>query len=71
MAENFVQQELAAIGLESTFSWRDARAEIEIIVADDTGRILPIEVKSGSRTRAKHGGLPRNALPYRLLLALS
>lgn len=53
IAENFVQQEFAAQELEPTFSWRDARAEIEFIATDQQGRIIPIEVKSGKRTRAK------------------
>lgn len=53
LAENFVQQELAAQGLDCTHSWNDARAEIEFIVADSEGNIIPIEVKSGKRTRAK------------------
>lgn len=53
LAENFVQQELAAQGLDPTHSWHDARAEIEFIVADSEGNIIPIEVKSGKRTRAK------------------
>lgn len=53
VAENFVQQELAVMGHEPSYSWQDARAEIEFIVADDNGVIIPIEVKSGKRTRAK------------------
>ena len=53
IAENFVQQELAAIGIEPSFSWNDARAEIEFIVSNDSGQVIPIEVKSGNRTRAK------------------
>ncbi|TAA45978.1 ATP-binding protein [Corallincola spongiicola] len=53
VAESFVQQEFAAQGIDPTFSWGDARAEIEFIVADDQGNIIPIEVKSGKRTRAK------------------
>ncbi len=53
VAENFVQQEFAAQGLEPTFSWGDARAEIEFVATDDAGRIIPIEVKSGKRTRAR------------------
>ena len=53
VAENFVQQEFAAKGLDPTYSWHDARAEIEFIVTDETGNILPVEVKSGHRTRAK------------------
>ncbi len=53
IAENFVQQELAATGLDPSYSWNDARAEIEFILANDKGEIVPIEVKSGKRTRAK------------------
>lgn len=53
IAENFVQQELAAIGIEPSFSWSDARAEIEFIITNDSGKVIPIEVKSGNRTRAK------------------
>ena len=53
IAENFVQQELTAMGVEPSYSWNDARAEIEFIVATDEGKIVPVEVKSGKRTRAK------------------
>lgn len=53
VAENFVQQELTAMGVTPSYSWNDARAEIEFILANDSGRIFPIEVKSGKRTRAK------------------
>lgn len=53
IAENFVQQELAAMGFEPSFSWNDGRAEIEFIIGNDSGQIVPVEVKSGKRTRAK------------------
>ena len=53
VAENFVQQELTAINIDPSYSWNDARAEIEFILATDEGDIVPIEVKSGKRTRAK------------------
>lgn len=53
IAENFVQQEWAAQGVEPSFSWADARAEIEFIIANDAGQIVSVEVKSGKRTRAK------------------
>lgn len=53
IAENFVQQELAALGIDPTFSWGDARAEIEFILADSIGNVIPLEVKSGKRTRAR------------------
>ena len=53
IAENFVQQELAALGIDPTFSWNDARAEIEFILADESGNVIPLEVKSGKRTKAR------------------
>jgi predicted AAA+ superfamily ATPase len=53
IAENFVQQELAAKGIEPSFSWGNARAEIEFIITNDLGQVIPIEVKSGKRTQAK------------------
>lgn len=53
VAENFVQQELVAMGMDPTYSWHDARAEIEFILADELGKVIPIEVKSGKRTKAK------------------
>ena len=53
IAENFVQQEFAAQEIDPTFSWGDARAEIEFIATDQQGHIIPIEVKGGKRTRAK------------------
>ncbi len=56
IAENFVQQELTAQGFEPTYSWQDARAEIEFVIAAASGEIVPIEVKSGARTRARSLG---------------
>ncbi|MBE3874038.1 ATP-binding protein [Vibrio parahaemolyticus] len=53
IAENFVHQELASLGIEPTFSWSDARAEMELIISDERGRIVPVEIKSSNRTRAK------------------
>jgi predicted AAA+ superfamily ATPase len=53
IAENFVQQEFAAMGIQPSFSWQDARAEIEFILDNGAGQVIPVEVKSGSRTRAK------------------
>lgn len=53
IAESFVQQEFAAIGIEPSFSWGDSRAEIEFIITNNEGLVVPVEVKSGNRTRAK------------------
>ncbi len=53
IAENFVQQELTTLGIDPSYSWNDARAEIEFLLTNEEGKIIPIEVKSGTRTRAK------------------
>ncbi|MCE2572675.1 DUF4143 domain-containing protein [Motilimonas eburnea] len=53
LLQSFVQQELVASGLHPTYSWQDARAEIEFILDGDNQTILPLEVKSAMRTRAK------------------
>lgn len=54
IAENFVQQELVATGNKPTFSWRsDRTAEIEFLLTDNRGNVIPLEVKSGKRTKAK------------------
>lgn len=53
IAENYVQQELAVLGFNPGYSWQDARAEIEFMISDGAGNIIPIEVKSGKRTQAK------------------
>ncbi|MDX1670498.1 MAG: AAA family ATPase, partial [Limnobacter sp.] len=41
VAENFVQQELVALGADPTFSWNDARAEIEFIAVDSDANVVP------------------------------
>jgi predicted AAA+ superfamily ATPase len=54
IAENFVQQELVVMGNYPTFSWRSGRtAELEFMIKDMHGNVIPIEVKSGKRTKAK------------------
>lgn len=41
------------MGVDPSYSWHNARAEIEFILASDDGDIASVEVKSGKRTRAK------------------
>ena len=54
IAENFVQNEALACGFPHTYSWVSARnAELEFIFKRDDGEIIPIEVKSGRRKKAK------------------
>ena len=51
-AENFVAQELICSGKETLFSWQNQKAEVEFLLEID-GQAVPIEVKSGSVTKAK------------------
>lgn len=53
IAENFVQQEFAVFNREPTNSWTRATAEIEFILNNDAGEVIPVEMKSGRRTKAK------------------
>ena len=51
-AENFVAQELVAAGNKQLYSWTERNSEIEYLSVVKEN-IVPIEVKAGSRTRAK------------------
>ena len=53
VAENFVQTELSARVAYPTFAWEQAQAEVEFLHRAHDGSIVPVEVKSGSRTRAR------------------
>ncbi|MGL5627135.1 MAG: ATP-binding protein [Candidatus Rhabdochlamydia sp.] len=49
-AENFVAQELLKAN-DRLFSWQEKKAEVEFL-AEILGKVIPIEVKSGSVTKA-------------------
>ena len=53
IAESFVQTELSARVAYPTFGWEHAQAEVEFLHRARDGSIVPVEVKSGSRTRAR------------------
>ena len=53
LAENYVQQQLAALGKKDLFYWTSGNtAEVDFIMQEKTA-IVPIEVKSGSNVRAR------------------
>lgn len=52
MAENYTAQELAAAGFRELHSWQGRTSEIEFLLTCED-RIVPVEVKSGTRTRAR------------------
>ena len=53
IAENFVQNELCSRVRNPTWSWAEGRSEIEFLHRRRGGEIIPVEVKSGSRTKAR------------------
>ncbi|WBA83222.1 ATP-binding protein [Endozoicomonas sp. GU-1] len=53
LAENFVQNELIVAGCYPVYSWDFRQAGIEFLFKTNNGEIIPVEVKSGKRTRAK------------------
>lgn len=53
IAENFVQNELCSRVRNPTWSWAEGRSEIEFLHRRRDGEIIPVEVKSGSRTKAR------------------
>lgn len=53
LAESFVQQELAALGQSQTYSYAHNCSQIEFLLTSDQGDVVPVEVKSMGRTKAK------------------
>ena len=53
VAENFVQNELCAHVGHPTYGWFAGRAEVEFLHRCRNGEMVPVEVKSGSRTRSR------------------
>ena len=51
-AENYVAEELLGHGMDALFSWQEKTAEVEFL-AEVNGAVIPLEVKSGSVTKAK------------------
>ena len=52
MAENYVAQELISEGVKELFFWQGKTSKIEFLLGVKDN-IIPVEVKSGSRTRAR------------------
>ena len=53
VAENFVQKELCVHVGHPTYGWAEGRAEIEFLQQARNGEVVPVEVKSGRRARAR------------------
>ena len=70
MAENFTAQELAASGVREFFSWQGRTSEIEYLLTCKD-KIIPVEVKSGIRTRARSLEVYRNKFNPELCVKIS
>ena len=53
VVENFIQNELIVKGIYPTYSWSERNSEIEFILKTPQGDPVPLEIKSGTKTRAK------------------
>lgn len=60
VAENFIQNELRVKGIYPSYSWSERNSEIEFILKSQHGEFIPMEIKSGSRTRAKSLAVYKN-----------
>jgi len=49
--------EICYFWTRTSYSWEYARSEIEFLHKSSSGAIIPVEVKSGKRTRAKSLGV--------------
>lgn len=69
-AENFVAQEFLCSGIKELFSWTEKTAEIEFLIEDD-GKVIPVEVKSGSITKTKSLSVftEKYQPPYQMVLS--
>ncbi len=52
-AESFVACEFMAFGHRGLYSWSESKSEIEFLYVAGHSEIIPVEVKSGRRTKAK------------------
>ncbi len=69
-AENYVAQAMLNAGTPALYSWEENRAEVEFIKLID-GAIIPIEVKSGTVTKAQslQKFSEKYHPPYRIILS--
>ena len=71
LAENYVQQQLTALGKKNLFYWTSGNtAEVDFIIQEKTD-IIPIEVKSGLNVRARSLKVYRETFRPRFALRFS
>jgi predicted AAA+ superfamily ATPase len=53
LAENYVMQQLASSGHNPHYWGKPRYAEVDFVITDQDGRVIPLEVKSGTNVRSK------------------
>ncbi|MEG1168149.1 MAG: DUF4143 domain-containing protein [Gordonibacter sp.] len=53
LAENYVMQQLVALGCEPFYWGTTSKSEVDFIVQDKSGEVVPIEVKSGENVSSR------------------
>lgn len=69
-AENYVAQAFLTKGFRQLYSWQEKQAEVEFLY-EDTGKAVPIEVKSGKVTHSKSAKIfaDKYRSPYRVIFS--
>lgn len=71
LAENYAAQALTT-NEHSIYYWEsNGKAELDFVMQDNTGRIIPIEVKSGEHTKAKSLGVFQSRYDYDYSIRIS
>ncbi len=61
VAENYVMQQLVALGIEAFYWGTASKSEVEFVFRNTEGEVIPIEVKSGKNVTARSLEAYRNA----------
>ena len=71
LAENYVCSSLVQCGFTPYYWESDGKAEVDFVIQDKLGNIIPVEVKSSTHTRAKSLNVFRNlyAVPYAIRIS--
>lgn len=71
LAENYVMQQLVSHDVLPHYWGTASRAEVEFVVRDREGNVVPIEVKSGTNVRSSSLGVYRRAYEPRYAVRIS
>lgn len=60
LAENYVIQQMVACGIEAHYWTSEGRAEVDLVIEDETSSVIPIEVRSTGNVRSRSLGVYRD-----------